>query len=134
MRLDDFNSKYIYKTDKEKHGLSEVWEIPELQDDGFYYGDCESYCLFLQKNIADFKDWDLYYCKLNGEGHCVLYKNKDVIDCNIKAIVSFENFCKIYDIKEFKKYSKITILSKLLVTKLVLLYINILNLKRNVVI
>ena len=32
---------YKYKTDKQKFGFIEVWDIPKLQDDGFYYGDCE---------------------------------------------------------------------------------------------
>lgn len=117
MTLKEFNSKYKYQSDKEKFGFSEVWELPKLHEDGLYYGDCESYCLFLKKNIIEFKDWDLYYCKLSGIGHCVLYKNKDIIDCNIKSIVNFENYCKIYKITDFKKYSKVTVFLKRLWTK-----------------
>lgn len=31
---------YKYKSDKEKFGFLEVRDVPELQEDGFYYGDC----------------------------------------------------------------------------------------------
>lgn len=118
MTLDQFNKQYKYKSDKEKYGFIEVWDIPELQDDGFYYGDCESYCLFLKNNIGQFKDWDLYFCKINGNWHCILYKNGDVIDCNIKSVTTFEQYCKIYKVTEFKKYNWFTIFSKLLFAKI----------------
>lgn len=117
MTLQDFNKKYKYKSDKQKFGFIEVWEIPKLQEDGFYYGDCESYCLFLKNNIEQFKDWDYYYCKLNGQGHCVLYKNEDVIDCNTQKIVSFEQYRKMYKVTEFKKYNWFVIFSKILFSK-----------------
>ena len=117
MTLVQFNKKYKYKSDKEKFGFFEVWDIPKLQDDGFYYGDCESYCLFLKNNIEQFKDWDLYFCKINGNGHCILYKNGDVIDCNTQKIVSFEQYCKMYKVTEFKKYNWFVVFSKILVSK-----------------
>ena len=120
MTLEEFNSKYIYKTDKEKFGFIEVWEIPKLQKDGFYYGDCESYCLFLKKNVPEFKDWDLYFCKINGNGHCILYKDESVIDCNVRSVVSFNDYCKLYKVSEFSKYSKFTVASTLLVSKVLL--------------
>lgn len=41
MILAQFNKQYKYKSDKEKFGFIEVWDIPKLQSDGFYYGDCE---------------------------------------------------------------------------------------------
>ena len=126
MTLEEFNSKYVYKADKEKFGFIEVWEIPELQD-GKYYGDCESYCLFLKKNIPKFKDWDLYFCKINGNGHCILYKDENVIDCNIKSVVSFSNYSKIYSVSEFNRYSRFTIVSKLLVSKVVLWFRSLIN-------
>lgn len=117
MTLKEFNNKYQYITDEDKFGFFEVWDIPKLQDDGFYYGDCESYCLFLKNNIEQFKDWDYYYCKLNGVGHCVLYKNGDVIDCNTQKIVSFEQYCKLYKVTEFKKYNWFVVFSKILFSK-----------------
>lgn len=122
MNLEEFNSKYKYKSDKDKFNFIEVWEIPKLQEDGFYYGDCESYCRFLKKNIAQFKDWDYYYCKLKGNGHCILSKNGDVIDCNIKYIVTLEQYCKIYEVSDLKKYNPFVVFSKILFSKLFLMY------------
>ena len=40
INLEDFNSKYKYKLDKDKFGFMEVWDISKLQEDGFYYWDC----------------------------------------------------------------------------------------------
>lgn len=117
MTLEEFNSKYKYQSDKEKFGFGEVWEIPKLQKDGFYYGDCESYCLFLKNNIEQFKDWDYYYCKLDGVGHCVLYKNGDVIDCNVQRVVSLERYCRMYGVSEITKYSWFTVVSKIAFAK-----------------
>ena len=117
MIVQQFNKQYKYKSDKDKFGFFEVWDIPKLQDDGFYYGDCESYCLFLKNNIEQFKGWDLYFCKINGNGHCILYKNGDVIDCNTQKIVSFEQYCKMYKVTEFKKYNWFVVFSKILVSK-----------------
>lgn len=114
MTLKEFNSKYKYQSDKEKFGFFEVWEIPELQEDGFYYGDCESYCRFLKANISEFKDFEYYYCKLNGVGHCVLRSCDSIIDCNTKKEISIELFMQRYSISEFKKYNKFTIFCKCL--------------------
>lgn len=124
MTLTQFNKKYKYKykSDKQKFGFIEVWDIPELQQDGFYYGDYESYCLFLKNNIEQFKDWDLYFCKINGNGHCILYKNGDVIDCNTQKIVSFEQYRKMYKVTEFKKYNWFVVFSKILFSNMYLLY------------
>lgn len=119
MTLEEFNSKYVYKTDKDKFGFIEVWEIPELQD-GKYYGDCESYCLFLKKNVPEFGNWDLYFCKINGNGHCVLYKDGNIIDCNVRSITNFNSYCEIYKVSEFSKYNRFTVVSKVLVSKVLL--------------
>lgn len=40
MTLEQFNKQYKYKSDKDNVGFLEVWDVPELQEDGFYYGDC----------------------------------------------------------------------------------------------
>ena len=122
MTLEEFNSKYKYQSDKEKFRFIEVWEIPKLQEDGFYYGDCESYCRFLKANIPEFKDWEYYYCKLNGVGHCILYKNGDIIDCNIRAVISCESFYKTYIISDMKKYNKVLIWNKIIFSKGYLLW------------
>jgi predicted transglutaminase-like cysteine proteinase len=114
MTLEQFNQQYKYQTDKEKYNTSlDIWEIPKLQEDGFYYGDCESYCRFLKENISEFKDWDYYYCKLNGVGHCILYKNTDMIDCNTKKIVSLVEYAKANNITNLKKYNWFVVFSKI---------------------
>lgn len=120
MILEQFNKQYQYKTDKQKFGFFEVWEIPKLQEDGFYYGDCEDYCLFLKNNIEQFKDWDLYYCKLNGIGHCILSDSAYIIDCNCKKIMRTYDYKEKYKIYDFKKYSKFLIFSKYLFAKVFL--------------
>lgn len=115
MTLKEFNKVYKYKSDVEKYGFKEVWEIPEPEDDGFIYADCESYCRYLKKYVPEFKDWDYYYCKINGNGHCVLHKNGDIIDCNVKRIVSTEQYYRLFTVTRLAKYSMFTILCKVLV-------------------
>lgn len=39
MDIEQFNKQYKYKSDKQKFGFIEVWDTPELQEDGFCYGD-----------------------------------------------------------------------------------------------
>lgn len=122
MTLEEFNSKYIYKTDKEKFDFIEVWEIPKLQN-GKYYGDCESYCRFLKNNIPEFKDWDYYYCRLNnGGGHCILLKEGKVIDCNLRSVVTLEQYFNIYLVTDLAKYHWFTVFSKILLSKGFLLW------------
>ena len=117
MILEEFNKVYKYKSDVEKYGFLEVWEIPELEEDGFIYGDCESYCRFLKNKVAGFKNWDYYYCKVNGEGHCVLYKDGDVIDCVHKRIVTLEQYMHNGKVTDFRKYGRFTVISKIVVGK-----------------
>ena len=113
---------YKYKSDKEKFMTSlDIWEVIKPID-GVYYGDCESYCRTLKNIDKQFKEWDLYFCKINGNGHCILYKNGDVIDCNTQKIVSFEQYCKMYKVTEFKKYNWFVVFSKILFSNMHLLY------------
>lgn len=119
MTLQEFNKIYKYQSDIEKYGFSEVWEIPQVSDDGFVYADCESYARYLKNNISEFKDWNYYYCKLNGNGHCVLMKQGYIIDCNIKKVVSYKDYNMIYNVTNIRKYSTFEILSKILVGKII---------------
>lgn len=121
MTLEEFNSKYVYVTDIEKfHTSLDVWEV--LGVDGFS-GDCESYALTLKKKVDGFADWELWYCRLNdGGGHCILYKNGDVIDCNVKKVVSLEDYSKMYKVTEFKKYNWFVVFSKILFSNAYLFY------------
>lgn len=115
MELQEVNDKYTYITDKEKFNTSlDIWEI--LGEDN-WKGDCESYCLTLKAKISQFKDWELWYCKINGNGHCILYKNGDVIDCNIKKIIPLEQYYILFKISDLKKYHWFVILSKKLFTR-----------------
>lgn len=120
MTLENLNKNYIYKTDQNQFGRVEYWQVMKPNEKGQYIGDCEDYCLTLKKLIPQFKNWELYFCKINGNGHCILYKNGDVVDCNVRSVVSFSNYCKIYKVSEFSKYSKFTVASKLLVSKVLL--------------
>lgn len=122
MALEEFNKQFKYKSDKQKFGFIEVWEIPKLQNDGFYHGDCESYCLFLKNNIEQFENWDLYYCKLNGIGHCVLSSGAMIIDCNLQQTMIKDKFMQKYNITELKKYSKFVIFCKYLFAKVFLFF------------
>ena len=120
MTLENLNKNYMYKTDQIGFGRVEYWQVMKPNEKGQYIGDCEDYCLTLKKLIPQFKNWYLYFCNINGNWHCILYKNRDVIDCNIRSIVSFNNYCKIYKVSEFSKYNKFTIVSKVLVSKVLL--------------
>lgn len=121
MTLAEFNNKYQYKTDKERFNTSlDIWELP--QDSNVIKADCESYCRFLKNNIKGFEDWDYYYCKLNGNGHCVLYKDGNVIDCNIRRIVTYEKYCSLFNITKFKKYNWFVVGSKIMFAKVYTLF------------
>ena len=126
MTLSHINKNYIYKTDQNQFGRVEYWQVMKPNEKGQYIGDCEDYCLTLKKLIPQFKDWDLYFCKINGNGHCILYKNGDVIDCNCKIILSIEQYTKIYNVTNLKKYNSFVVFSKLLVGKLFNLALQIL--------
>lgn len=115
MTLQEFNKMYKYQSDIDKYGFSEVWEIPRVSDDGFVYADCESYARYLKNRIPEFKDWNYYYCKLDGVGHCVLVKDNDVIDCNIKRVVSLEQYYRIFTITGLVKYNMFVLASKVIV-------------------
>ena len=107
--------KYEYQSDLEKYGTSlDIWEIISPDANGVYRGDCESYCRTLKSIDNVYKDWDYYYCKLDGVGHCVLIKDGMIIDCNVKDVVSLDTYCKVYNVSGFKKYSLFTIGSKIM--------------------
>lgn len=115
--------RYKYKTDKEKFNTSlDIWEIIKPNQQGIYEGDCESYCRTLKELDKQFKDWNYYYCKLNGIGHCVLYKDAEIIDCNTQKIVEIGEYCKMYKVTDFKKYNWFVVFSKILFSNIYLFY------------
>ena len=113
MTLKELNDNYIYQGDKNL----DRWQEMKPNKEGKYIGDCEDYCITLKNNVAEFKDWDYYYCKVSGEGHCVLYKDGDVIDCNHKRIVTLEQYMSNDKITDFRKYRLFTVISKIVIGK-----------------
>lgn len=122
MYLKDFNSKYIYQTDRMKFGFFEVWNIPKLENDGKYYGNSESYCIFLKHNFEEFEEWEYYSCTIDETPHCVLIKNQRIIDCNCKKVMRIYDYKKIYNVSDFKIYSLFTVFSKFLVGEIFKLF------------
>jgi len=92
--LHKFNKNWSYKTDKEKFGVEEYWEEPVPDKDGKYESDCESYAIFVKRNILDYQNWKYCYCKLNGEGHCVLINEFSnlVIDNNVQTPIDLKDY------------------------------------------
>ena len=121
MTLKEFNKKYKYQSDKERFNTSlDIWELSK--DEDIIRADCESYCRFLKNNIDEFSDWDYYYCKLSGNGHCVLIKDKDIIDCNSRSIMSITEYSLRYNILDFKKYNWFVVASKIAFAKVYTLF------------
>lgn len=115
--LTQFNNKYNYKSDNQKYNTSlDIWELPK--DANIIEADCESYCRFLRNNISEFKDYYYYYCKFGGIGHCVLFKDGKVIDCNIRRVVKIDDYMAMYKITDFRKYNWFTVASKIMFAKL----------------
>ena len=108
--------KYRYSSDSELYGVTELWTgLKEV--DGKLYGDCEDFCIELKK-LDKYKYWDYWYCKLNGMGHCVLMKDGAVVDCNSLVEMPIEVYSGTYAVTGFSKYSKYTIVCKLVVGRI----------------
>lgn len=113
MTLEEINSKFVYKTDKEQFGVEELWT--GLQEtDGKLVGDCEDYAITLKKEINFFNNWNYFFCKLDGIGHCVLISSDGslVIDNNCKTVLGIELYTSRYNITDIKKYNKIQVFFK----------------------
>lgn len=97
MTLEDFNKNYIYVSDIVNHKRVEHWTVISPDPDGKYRGDCEDYLLTLIDKVDGFHRLELWYCKLNGEGHCIgrlpgpYCPTRGIygmwIDCNTKKLV-----------------------------------------------
>jgi len=109
MTLQQFNSNYIYQTDTSKFNRKEVWDIIKPDSDGKYKGDCESYVLTLLDLKIISKDTELYYCKLQGIGHCIGIWHGLVIDCNCKKFMRLDKYIDTYKITNLRKYWKIEV-------------------------
>ena len=104
--LQNLNSRFQYKYDKDQYGRKEHWTIMQ-QPEGPLVGDCEDYSLTLLwylegKSMRRFwwslltRKAEMWFCKVNGEGHAVLKYNGKWIDNIEKEWVS--GFPK-YDMK-----------------------------------
>ena len=122
MTLEQFNSKYRYKLDKDNFGFKELWNIPEENEDGLIYRGCEDYCIFLKNNVEQFKTWDYFYCKINSVGHCTLVKCSLVIDFNIQRVMKMEEYHSLFNIKDLHKYNKFVIFSKFILGNILKLF------------
>lgn len=101
--LQNLNSRFQYKYDKDQYGRKEHWTIMQ-QDSGPLIGDCEDYSLTLLwylegKSMKNF--WkallsgraEMWFCKVNGEGHAVLKYNGKWIDNGVRQWVDgFPNY------------------------------------------
>lgn len=110
MTLGELNSNFLYVTDKDMYGVNEDWSKLALGSDGKYRGDCESYAMTVKEEVKvynehDFRDWDYYWCRINGVGHCVLCNGSSVIDNNVKRVVSLEYYSTVFTVTEFKKFT-----------------------------
>lgn len=112
MTLKELNSKYVYVTDTNKYGRIEHWTEMTLNEDGHYYGDCEDYSITVKCNIEGFQDWDYYWCRLNGGGHCVLSNGTEVIDNNVRKVVKLEEYIKMFTVTEWRKFTKVELAAK----------------------
>ena len=83
MTLEYLNAHYVYKED----GAIDSWNVGTPDEDGLYRMDCEDYCLTLQAKVEGFQDLELYYCKYDGNGHCVGKLGDMWIDCGTKRLV-----------------------------------------------
>lgn len=108
MTLENLNKNYIYTSD----GILDSWTVIEPVN-GKYEGDCEDYCLTLQAKVDGFKNLELYYCKCNGQGHCIGKLDGQWIDCGLQQLV--DTLPPLYT--DIRKYWLIEIWSKKLCGK-----------------
>lgn len=116
--LQKLNKRFRYKLDKDQYGRREHWTIM-TNESGPLVGDCEDYSLTLLwylegKSFRDF--WkallsgkaEMWFCKVNGNGHAVLKYEGRWIDNGKKRWV--DGFPE-YDMKW--KYPTLLIIWKL---------------------
>lgn len=111
MTLEELNKKYRYKYDFKWY---DTWTG---LDDNFE-GDCEDYCITLKREFKEFKEWEYWYCKLQGNGHCILVKDGEVIDCNIRRVVSVDDYEHIFKPTDMNKYNKLLVACKLFIGRI----------------
>lgn len=120
--LDELNKRFVYIADKEQYGVTEEWREGKIAEDGKMYMDCEDYALTLKSKVIsdeyDFSKWDLYWCRLDGEGHCALSNGYLVIDNNIKKVITLDKYFQIFKVTEFRKFTYFELFGKYVLTYL----------------
>lgn len=121
MTLKELNSRFIYKLDSDQFGISEVWS-GLIEKDGKLYGDCEDYAITLKREAQGFQNWDYWYCKLNGGGHCILVSpdRSSAIDNNTQRVVSLDTYLDMYVVTDLRQYRWYELLLKFMSAKLIL--------------
>jgi len=103
MRLYEVNRKFEYMPDRMQYGFKEVW-LPLQNVGGRLIGDCESYAITLKQEVDEYYLWQYHYCKINGNGHCVLVCKDMVIDNNIRRPISLQKYKQAYEITGLRPY------------------------------
>jgi hypothetical protein len=122
MTLANFNEKYKYVSDVTQYGRKEHWVVMKPNAIGFYEGDCEDYALTVKKYISEYKDWELWYCKLNGNGHCVLRKGNNILCSGSRKPTNIEVYIPKFTATGFFKYPWVLIKIKMFGAMLQRLY------------
>jgi predicted transglutaminase-like cysteine proteinase len=126
MTLEELNSRFEYKLDSEQFGFNEVWL--GLQDvDGKLVGDCEDYAISVKNEVPGFKNWNYYWCRMNGEGHCILSNGVDMIDNNVKQVTSLDEYKKMYEVTELRAFKWYELVWKFSSTKVLSVWLKILG-------
>jgi predicted transglutaminase-like cysteine proteinase len=105
MTLDELNRRFLYVTDKVRYGVEEYWN-PLEESDGNLYGDCESYAITLKREVPLFEDWNYYWCRMNGDGHCILVSpcGSMMIDNNTRNVTLLSQYERLYTITELRPF------------------------------
>lgn len=99
-----FSDRFKHTSDKDQHEVFEYWKEPV----GKFTCDCGSVAIRLKRNDVQFKDWDYWLCKMNGEGHCILVSpdGTKMIDNNVREVITVNSYKSIYKITELHKAPK----------------------------
>ena len=78
---------FVYTPDLIQFETREDWRVPERQDDGKFYGDCDDFALLLRKQLMDMgEESELIFCLVptmeGWRGHVVLHYKTYLADCS----------------------------------------------------
>lgn len=123
--IEDFNKRYTWVSDEELHGVKEHWEIMKPDENGNYYGDCESYVRTLMKLFPEiFKGYKIYLCnwginKDSGYNHALISDGKNAICSNTKRIITLGHYKDLRSVSNVTKVNWFIYLGKMVLTYVV---------------